>query len=145
MEHLYDKLTEYAGGRDYPYHMPGHKRRTFGEMPPDVYEMDVTEIDGFDDLHAPEGILKDLQERVARLYGADESFCLVGGSTAGILAALSAALPEGGHLLMARNCHKSAYHAAYLRNLKLTYLLPDVMDEFGICDGLQPGEIERAL
>ena len=145
MKHLYDKLTEYASGRDYPYHMPGHKRRAFGEMPSDVYEMDVTEIDGFDDLHAPEGILKELQERVARLYGADESFCLVGGSTAGILAALSAALPEGGHLLMARNCHKSAYHAAYLRNLKLTYLLPEVMDEFGICDGLQPEEIKRAL
>ena len=145
MEHLYDKLTEYARGEDYPYHMPGHKRRAFGEMPSEVYEMDVTEIDGFDDLHAPEGILKDLQERVARLYGADESFCLVGGSTAGILAALSAALPEGGHLLMARNCHKSAYHAAYLRNLKLTYLLPEVIDEFGICDGLQPKEIEHAL
>ncbi len=145
MEHLYDKLTEYARGEDYPYHMPGHKRRAFGEMPSEVYEMDVTEIDGFDDLHAPEGILKDLQERVARLYGADESFCLVGGSTAGILAALSAALPEGGHLLMARNCHKSAYHVAYLRNLKLTYLLPEVIDEFGICDGLQPKEIEHAL
>lgn len=145
MEHLYDKLTEYASGEDYPYHMPGHKRRAFGEMPPEVYAMDVTEIDGFDDLHAPEGILKELQERVARLYGADESFCLVGGSTAGILAALSAALPEGGHLLMARNSHKSAYHAAYLRNLMLTYLFPNVITEFGICDGLQPGEIERAL
>lgn len=145
MEHLYDRLREYAKGEDYPYHMPGHKRRAFGAMPAGAYEMDVTEIDGFDDLHAPEGILKDLQERIARLYGADESFCLVNGSTSGILSALSAALPEGGHVLMPRNCHKSAYHAAYLRNLKVTYLLPQMVPGFGICDGLRPEQVQRAL
>ena len=145
MEHLYEKLKTYAEGEDYPYHMPGHKRRLYGEMPSEVYRMDVTEIDGFDDLHCPEGILRDLQERVAKLYGAEESFCLVGGSTAGILSALSAALPEGGHLLMARNCHKSAYHAAYLRNLKVTYLMPPLLEEFGICDGIRPKQVQKAL
>jgi arginine/lysine/ornithine decarboxylase len=145
LEHLYEKLKTYAEGEDYPYHMPGHKRRLYGEMPPEVYRMDVTEIDGFDDLHCPEGILRDLQERVAKLYGAEESFCLVGGSTAGILSALSVALPEGGHLLMARNCHKSAYHAAYLRNLKVTYLMPPLLEEFGICDGIRPKQVQKAL
>ena len=145
LEHLYERLKEYAEGEDYPYHMPGHKRRLYGAMPPEVYRMDVTEIDGFDDLHCPEGILKDLQERVARLYGAEESFCLVGGSTAGILSALSAALPEGGHLLMARNCHKSAYHAVYLRNLKVTYLMPDLEEDFGVCDGIRPEQVKKAL
>lgn len=145
MEHLYERLKTYAEGEDYPCHMPGHKRRLYGEMPPEVYRMDVTEIDGFDDLHCPEGILKELQERAARLYGAEESFCLVGGSTAGILSALSAALPEGGHLLMARNCHKSAYHAAYLRKLKVTYLMPPMLEEFGICDGIRPKQVQKAL
>ena len=145
MEHLYEKLKTYAEGEDYPYHMPGHKRRLYGEMPSEVYKMDVTEIDGFDDLHCPEGILRDLQERVAKLYGSEESFCLVGGSTAGILSALSTALPEGGHLLMARNCHKSAYHAAYLRKLKVTYLMPTMPEEFGICDGIRPKQVQKAL
>ena len=69
----------------------------------------------------------------------------MGGSTAGILSALSAALPEGGHLILARNCHKSAYHAAYLRNLKLTYLVPPVMEEFGICDAITPAQVRDAL
>ncbi|MBR6478265.1 MAG: aminotransferase class I/II-fold pyridoxal phosphate-dependent enzyme [Lachnospiraceae bacterium] len=145
MEHLYDRLEQYAKGDVYPFHMPGHKRRTFGAMPREALSMDITEIDGFDDLHCPEGILKELQERIARLYGAQESFCLVNGSTAGILSALSAALPEGGHLLMARNCHKSAYHAAYLRNLKVTYLMPPVLPEFGICDGITPVQVQEAL
>ena len=85
MEHLYDRLAEYGAGPDYPYHMPGHKRRAFGRMPEGVFSMDITEIDGFDDLHAPEGILLELEKRASRLYGAQESFCLVGGSTCGIL------------------------------------------------------------
>ena len=143
--HLYEALTEYAKGEDYPYHMPGHKRRAFGAMPPETYRMDVTEIDGFDDLHAPEGLIKDLQSRIARLYGAEESFCLVGGSTCGILAAVSATVSEGGHLLMARNCHKSAYHAAYLRGLKLTYLIPPILPEFGICDAISPEQVQATL
>ena len=145
MEHLYDKLMEYAEGDDYPLHMPGHKRRTFGALPKELFSMDITEIPGFDDLHAPEGVLQSLQERIARLYGAEESFVLVGGSTAGILSALSSALPEGGRLLMARNCHKSAYHAAYLRDLAITYLMPPVLSEFGICDGIRPEQVEEAL
>ena len=145
MEHLYDKLREYAKGDDYPLHMPGHKRRTFGALPESLFSMDITEIPDFDDLHAPEGVLKALEERVAKLYGADESFVLVNGSTCGILSALSCALPEGGHLLMARNCHKSAYHAAYLRKLRLTYLMPPVLPGFGICDGISPKQVEEAL
>lgn len=145
MEHLYDKLREYAKGDDYPLHMPGHKRRTFGALPESLFSMDITEIPDFDDLHAPEGVLKELEERVAKLYGADESFVLVNGSTCGILSALSCALPEGGHLLMARNCHKSAYHAAYLRKLRLTYLMPPVLAGFGICEGISPKQVEEAL
>ena len=145
MEHLGEKLRKYAEGEDYPYHMPGHKRRLTGDFPKEFYSMDVTEIDGFDDLHAPEGIIKELEERVAKLYGAEESFCLVNGSTAGILSAISAAIPEGGHLLMARNCHKSAYHAAYLRKLQVTYLMPDVLKEFGICDAIRPEQVKEAL
>ncbi|MBO7338898.1 MAG: aminotransferase class V-fold PLP-dependent enzyme [Lachnospiraceae bacterium] len=145
MEQLYDKLREYAKGDDYPLHMPGHKRRTFGALPESLFSMDITEIPDFDDLHAPEGVLKELEERVAKLYGADESFVLVNGSTCGILSALSCALPEGGHLLMARNCHKSAYHAAYLRKLRLTYLMPPVLAGFGICDGISPKQVEEAL
>ena len=102
--------------------MPGHKRRSFGMLPEELYKIDITEIDGFDNLHQPEDILRSLQQEAAALYGAEESFYLVNGSTGGILSAVSSALPVGGHILMARNCHKSAYHAAYLRGLSVTYL-----------------------
>lgn len=145
MEHLYEGLAEYAGGSDYPYHMPGHKRRAFGEMPREILRMDITEIEGFDNLHAPEGILLDLQRRASVLYGAEESFCLVNGSTCGILSAVSAAVPMGGKLLMARNCHKSVYHAAYLRKLRISYLYPSVMKEFEIPEAVTPQQVREAL
>lgn len=145
MGNLYKRLKQYGDEDYYPYHMPGHKRRLCGEMPTDVLKIDITEIDGFDNLHQAEGILQKLQEKAALLYGAEESFYLVNGSTCGILSAVSAALPRGGHLLMSRNCHKSAYHVAYLRNLTVSYLYPEVNQEYDICDVVTPEQIRMAL
>ena len=45
------------------------------------------EIDGFDNLHHAEGILKDAMEAAA-IYRADRSWYLVNGSTCGILSAV---------------------------------------------------------
>lgn len=145
MSHLYDKLQKYGESDYYPYHMPGHKRRLYGNLPEEIAKMDITEIDGFDNLHQAEGILLELQQKAASIYGADESFYLVNGSTGGILSAISAAVPFGGHLLMARNSHKSAYHAAYLRNLRLSYLYPEWITGYDVYEAITPEQVEEAL
>lgn len=145
MEHLFEKLVRNGESDTYPCHMPGHKRNVWGDLPPQLCRMDITEIEGFDNLHQPEGILLELQKKAAVLCGAEESFYLVNGSTGGILTAVSAALPEGGHILMARNCHRSAYHAAYLRNLKISYLYPDILDEYNILEAVTPDQVRAAL
>lgn len=142
---LLDRLTEYSQSDFYPYHMPGHKRNPAGEMPADWTNRDITEIEGFDNLHDAQGILKELQERAAAAYGAEESFYLVNGSTCGILSAISAAVPFGGELLIARNCHKSVYHAAYLRQLKLHYIYPDVLEGYDICEAVSAEQVAEAL
>ncbi len=136
------KLKEYAAGDYYPFHMPGHKRTPIFMSNP--YTIDITEIDGFDDLHHSEGILKEAQDRATKLYGAQQSFYLVNGSTCGILTAIFAAVPQNGTLLMARNSHKAVYHAAYLRNLSTIYMNP-CMTQAGISGSVSPGEVERAL
>ena len=148
---LLQELKTYAGGDFYPYHMPGHKRNlhTSPARPGDVLaaaaDIDITEIDGFDNLHEPEGFLREAMERAAKLYGADHTFFSVNGSTAGILTAVSAAAPEGGTLIMARNCHRSVYHAVYLRRLTPVYLVPEELGAIGIADAVTPEQVEAAL
>ena len=118
MPDIYQELINLAEGDMYPFHMPGHKRnREWAERFSSPFSADITEIMGFDNLHRPEGILKDAMEDAAALYGARRTWFLVGGSTAGILAALSAAALPGEKILMASNCHRSAYHVAVLRDL----------------------------
>lgn len=126
---LKEQLSAYAASDYYGFHMPGHKRR-MGQLG-DPYQIDITEIYGFDDLHHPqaEGILLKAEERAARLYGAEETHFLINGSTAGILSAISGCTHFGGELLMARNSHRSAYHGAGLQNLRLWYLYPRCADD----------------
>lgn len=145
MESLFEQLRVYGEGTCYPYHMPGHKRNVLGDLPEEIAHRDITEIDGFDDLHQPKELFLRLQQQAARLYGAEESFYLVNGSTCGVLSAISAALPEGGHLMMARGSHKSAYHAVYLRKLRVSYLYPEMIPGYDICDAITPREVEEAL
>ena len=146
---LLERLTEYAGSDAYPFHMPGHKRREIPDgIPggfPDPYGIDITEIDGFDNLHHAEGILKDAMDEAAAIYGADRSWYLVNGSTCGILSAVFAATENGGKILTARNCHKAVYHAICLNRLEAEYLYPEEITEFRINGGIRAEDVRKAL
>ena len=145
MERLYRKLEEYSRSDYYPFHMPGHKRNAESVRGDFPFERDITEIEGFDNLHHPEDILLEAQRNVAKLYGVKESFYSVNGSTAALLSAISAAVPRNGQILVARNCHKAVYHAIYLRNLKPTYIYPQMDGELWINGGIFPDKVERCL
>jgi len=125
--------------------MPGHKRRQLGCLPKELLAEDITEIDGFDNLHDANGILAKAQKSANEIYGAEETFYLINGSTCGVLSAVSAALPEGGHLLMVRNCHKSVYHAVYLRHLRVSYLFPERAKDFEFDEVVAAKQVEDAL
>lgn len=145
MERLFEQLKRYGESEVYPCHMPGHKRQGMGALPQQLASLDITEIENFDDLHQPQGVLRELQQYAAQTYGAEESFLLVNGSTCGILSAISAAVHRGGRLLIARNCHKSVYHGAYLCQLELSYLYPQLVPEVGICEAVSPSQVTEAL
>lgn len=145
MKSFYDLLAEYGDSDYYPYHMPGHKRRLVGFLPEELVKADITEIEGFDNLHDAKGVILALEERAAKLYDSEETFYLVGGSTCGVLSAISASVSKGGRILMARNCHKSAYHGAYLRGLKISYLYPDLVEGFSIPEGIKASQVKEAL
>ncbi len=122
---LYEKLKNYSSSDYYGFHMPGHKRNeAFAEAAPSC-EIDITEIEGFDDLHHADGVLREAQDRAAALYGAEETHFLINGSTAGILSGILGVTDKGDSILVARNCHKSVYHAIDLNELEPVYLYPE--------------------
>lgn len=140
MEGILKKLQNLSESDFYPYHMPGHKR--FGN---EAFALDITEIDGFDNLHHATDILKEAQQRAALVYGAKESFFLVNGSTCGLLAAIFASFQRGDKVLVARNCHKAVYHAIEIRGLKPIYVYPEVDDEYDINVGITVEQVAEAL
>ena len=145
MTSLLDELKDYYGKGLYPCHMPGHKRHAFDHIPGDIAKIDLTEVEGADDLHDPSGIILEAERFAALQLGADESFFLINGSTAGILAAISACTDKGGRIVMVRNSHKSAYNAVYLRELDPVYIFPEVMETPCIVEAVRPEEVRKTL
>lgn len=145
MKFLVKQLKDYERAGIYPFHMPGHKRNTGLMDMGNPYGIDITEIDGFDNLLKPEGVLKAAMDRCGTLYGAKKSFFLVNGSTCGLLAAIAALTHRGDKILMARNCHKSVYHAVLVNCLEPLYLYPAFLEEFDMHGGISPEETERLL
>lgn len=70
---------------------------------------------------------------------------MVNGSTCGILSAISAVTNIGDKILLARNCHKAAYNALFLRNIRASYLYPEIIEEFSVYGGIDPAKVEQAL
>lgn len=153
---LINRLKHYGKTGIYPFHMPGHKRLKWGEEAdgrafyqgmefPNPFEVDITEIDGFDNLHHPEGILKESMEWAAGLYGADRTRYLVNGSTSGLLAAVCGCVHWGERILIGRNCHKAVYNGIYLHHLQVSYVYPQSTKEWGIQGGILPEDVEKSL
>lgn len=137
-------LREYGDGENIPFHMPGHKRAEFDFLQ-GMQKTDITEIDGFDDLHDAKGIIKDAQERAAKVFGAKHTRFLINGSTCGILAAIRGSCKQNDEILIARNCHKSVYNAAEISSLVPHYVMPVYFREYGFYGEVRPQDVENAL
>lgn len=145
MKTIYDHLKEYSESDYYGFHMPGHKRNKVilkNDLP---YGTDITEIDGFDDLHHAEGIIRDAERRAARLYHAQETHFLVNGSTVGILSAILGTVSKGDKVLVSRNCHKSVYNALFLQEIQPVYIYPEYDEKTGLNREVSPEKIEKIL
>lgn len=119
MKSLEQQLNDYQIKQMTPMHMPGHKRNS--NIAPYLKKLseqwDITEIDEFDNLHGAQGILKEAMKRAEKTWSSDRSYFLINGSTCGILAGIRALTKRGDRILVARNCHKSVFHAIELCGL----------------------------
>ena len=80
--------------------MPGHKRNSSLMSMVNPYEIDITEIDGFDNLHAAEEILHENMQQAAKIYGAKYTQYLINGSTSGLSVAIAACTNKGDKALI---------------------------------------------
>ena len=144
-------LLEHADKHTVSFHMPGHKgsaiykKYGYGEFLEKIMDCDITEIIGADNLYQTEGILKEAQEEYAKLYGVKRAYILVNGTSAGLIAAILASVPQGGKIILARNCHKAIYNALVLGGIQPVYAYPSMIEEYGISGEITPEEISRCL
>ena len=141
---LYKLLKNYSKKNIVPMHMPGHKRRQNIIKNKIPYNIDITEIDGFDNLHNPQEILKDCIQKVTNLYKTKQSFYLINGSTCGILASIKCLCNIGDKIILPRNCHKSVYHIIELLNLNCVYL-PVETDEHNIYKEINVNNFKKII
>ena len=87
----------------------------------DAWQLDWTEVAGLDDLAFPSGPIQAAERRLAAAFGAHDAAILVGGSTAGILAAVLACA-RGARVAMAPTQHRSVYAALALAGAEPVFL-----------------------
>jgi arginine/lysine/ornithine decarboxylase len=121
-------LVAHAGEGYLGFHMPGHHqgraawapwRKLLGDA---VFDLDLTELPGLDNLQDPQGIIRSAEAEAAACFGAEETRFLVNGASAGILAVLLATCREGDLVLVPRNCHQSVVHGLVLSGATPVYL-----------------------
>lgn len=136
-------LEGYSESGIYPFHMPGHKSsRDF--LHKGLLGMDITEIPYSDNLHDASGVILKMQEKIARLFGADESFLTVNGSSSAVIAAVCTACADGGQILAARNAHRSFFSGLIFSDAKPVYVMPK-MTSYGFSGSVDPADIKKAL
>lgn len=121
--------------------MPGHKRNKKFDIT--GAEIDITEIDGFDNLHSPDSILLDIENALTSLYKSQKSFMLINGSTVGILSAIFAVCDDSDKIIIARNCHKSVYNACMLKKLRVIYIEPEFDSENGCYTRISQSAVDK--
>lgn len=146
---LVEALQKYGDKESVRFHMPGHKGRGLGRtsrfFKKNLYKWDVTEIPGLDDLHQPRGAIKEAQQRLSKLCGADESFFLVNGASSGVIAMMGAVLEPGDKILISRASHRSVLSGLILTGARPVYINPMWDEDLGVYTQVTPDAVEKTL
>ncbi|MGL5615269.1 MAG: aminotransferase class I/II-fold pyridoxal phosphate-dependent enzyme [Sarcina sp.] len=122
---IINAINEYLKEDIAAFSMPGHKYSK-GFLKENLKDIllrgDITEVEGLDNLHSPEGIIKESEQLLAKTYKSEESYFLVNGSTSGNLIMIFAAFNEGDKIIVERNCHRSIMNGIILRKLTPIYV-----------------------
>lgn len=144
-------MKAYAASGALAFHTPGHKQG-LGAHPllralvtEEGLREEVSLADELDDLHCPEGCLKEAQQLAARLWGADEAFFMVNGTTEAIHIMLMATLSPGDEVIIPRNSHRSVVGGLVLSGARPVYISPEQDDALGIAHGVTAKAVRQAF
>ena len=146
MEHtpLYDALTAFAARDPLRMHMPGHKGKPLLGLD-NLAAIDFTELPPTGNLFDGGGAIGEAEALWAEALHMDSCLFLTGGSTQGVLAALTLACRPGDRVLLDRGSHRSAYNALALLDLKPVYLDRPWLDQAGVTGPVSPERVEELL
>ncbi len=120
---LVDALERYIRLQRVSYHTPGHKgQATLVKSFADA-AWDVTELPETGSLYDGGDAIEQAELEAARVFGAAQTHFSGGGCTLCIQTMLALAAKRGGAVLMGRNAHRSAVHAAVLLDLDVQWLM----------------------
>lgn len=97
---------------------------------------------GLDYLSSPSGVIKAAQDLATVAFKAQQTWFLVNGCSVGIHAAVMATVKPGEALLLARNCHLSAFSACVLSNAVPVWLQPEQDAVHGIAHCVTPEQLQ---
>ena len=136
---LVEGVLNYIKKKNIYFSMPGHKQgegflsTDIGkEIKENILKLDITEVDGVDNLHNPTGIIKEAQIKLSKLYGSKKSYFLVNGSSSGNMIMIFSSFEEGDKVIVDRNCHKSIFNTFIIRKLKTVYTKNKIQKDFNL-------------
>lgn len=153
---LYEALMDLHRSIPISYHVPGHKYgqslNKLQKLDTDaaqkfqaIMALDVTELSVTDDLHMPTSVIAAAQRLAAATFGAEQTYFLVGGSTAGNLAMIMASCKPGDLIILQRNVHKSVLNGLMLAQARAVFLSPQTDPGTGLHAVPKLSDIEAAL
>ena len=143
--YIYNAINDEEFKKRTIFHMPGHLGgRGFNgfDITP---SMDVTELFETDDLHDPEGVIKESQLMAAISFGAQHAYYMVNGSTGGVLSMVLGFLAPSEKVIADRYSHKSFISALMLSGAEAVWVEPESIDGGMMWGGIAPSDIKKAI
>ena len=146
---LLDAINKFIDTKPAYFRIPGHRlekgisKKWTDKVGNEIFAYDVTETPLTDDLHSPEGAILEAQKLLSQLYESDRSFFLVNGTTCGNEAMIISAALEGEKIMIARNAHKSAMMGLTISGARPVYVMPEILEDWGIQGGITPKAVRE--
>jgi lysine decarboxylase len=144
-------LNNYLEKNYVSFHIPGHKngqlvdQELLAMFQQQLFCFDLTELPGLDDLHQPEGPIEEAQKLGAQLFGAEETFFLVNGTSCGIEAGILSLCRDGEEIIVPRNVHQSVAYGLILSGAIPRYVPVEVCPKTGLALGPSLFKVEETL